>query len=306
MLNVVVMENLPQLVIQIVFTATRERGNIPEISIIAAVTSVFSILVATIDHFSKRELRKVEVPSELFTFKITSQSISSKPSKFRNKRKTICRQISKVLILDETAVEVVDVHEYADVACDGLIVYFLVTTLKWKPDEIYEKLKGAVDNGVVDRQMNKAWNLGRESPHVSSLQWLQIQSAAHLSLEQYGSAEGAEANDTTTATAATRDTATSNAELLDLSQAAGMVNEMQKLGDQQVIVVKASQNTRDVHSKSQSRQSGDGQEHESDEDVHEIAASAVTYRKMTEKDNDNDNDKEKQEGDASDVQIEMV
>eukprot|EP01084_Bolivina_argentea_P029423 54641_1 len=176
MVNVVLMENLPQLIIQIVFTAAIP-GKVPLISILAAITSVCSIIVAIVDHFSQKEIRKQAVPSELFTFKITSKSISFKPKKYRNRQKKVSKGVAKILEVVMTAVEILTIDEYSDQNSDGLIIYFLVTTIKYESDDIHSKLQESIHNGLMLRNMKKAWYLtDSDQPRVFELKWLQIQS----------------------------------------------------------------------------------------------------------------------------------
>eukprot|EP01083_Nonionella_stella_P132036 401398_1 len=239
MVNVVLMENLPQLIIQIAFTSVLTEA-VPPISILAAVTSILSIIVAVVDHFSKKELSKQAVPSELFTFQITSNEISSKPSKYRNRQRKVIKGISKILVIDPAAIEILTIDEYSDEMGDGLVVHFLITTLKKKGYEMHQMLKDSIVNGSMARNMSKAWQLHpNDAPSITHLRLLQIESEDAMDGENV---EGGNTNQTTTTS-----TDASQTQLLQKKVTAALPQFMQNFSGssprpngKKKIVVKAS------------------------------------------------------------------
>eukprot|EP01083_Nonionella_stella_P153097 491400_1 len=182
--NVVLIENVPQLLIQCIFSV--QSNGLSTISILAIMSSVVSICVSFLDHISKRQLLTDEkVSYSLFAFNVYCIGMSEFANKYKFKTKQLGLEIAKMFkALDKKAIQVLPSqlisHERHG---DGLIISFQVATASIKPQQLFDELmaaaaKPSVNDDVLSllaRQILKSWKLEVSNDFdlvIDNMQWI--------------------------------------------------------------------------------------------------------------------------------------
>eukprot|EP01083_Nonionella_stella_P184285 668612_1 len=182
--NVVLIENVPQLLIQCIFSV--QSNGLSTISILAIMSSVVSICVSFLDHISKRQLLTDEkVSYSLFAFNVYCIGMSEFANKYKFKTKQLGLEIAKMFkALDKKAIQVLPSqlisHERHG---DGLIISFQVATASIKPQQLFDELmaaaaKPSVNDDVLSllaRQILKSWKLEVSNEFdlvIDNMQWI--------------------------------------------------------------------------------------------------------------------------------------
>merc|ERR1712113_570321 len=148
LVNVIVGENLPQLLVQIFYASAIEEG-LNTITLIAIISSTISIFAAVLDFASKKKILSADnVHGTLFSVKVTSKSdkFSQHISKFKHKTWYLAGNVARIFPLDRNAVEILPIEKYSDSEFDGLVLHFFISTSKFKPSNLYNKLQQGLDD----------------------------------------------------------------------------------------------------------------------------------------------------------------
>ena len=109
-LSVVLLENIPQLILQAFYVILSQESNISPVTIIAMIFSIISIVLSAFNY----TLSSLLIKCEAITFvqmDIESQQLGNMQSKIFGKiivhqRKPICRQLSKIIDIDKKLIEI--------------------------------------------------------------------------------------------------------------------------------------------------------------------------------------------------------
>ena len=106
----VLTENIPQLILQIVYLIlTEESGSIGSITILAMIFSILSIILSIFDYKSSSLLLECEAITVIVMDIQSTQLANTQPRKFYklivHHRKPICRELSKIIGVDKGLIE---------------------------------------------------------------------------------------------------------------------------------------------------------------------------------------------------------
>merc|ERR1719266_822921 len=150
--SVVVAENVPQLVIQIVFLTTVEGGlsELGAVSIGAMVSSLLSICAAVFEFVSKRALLDADINRCAWSTKVTSNDVkfTDQRKRFIHKSKCISKAISEVTEFDVNAVTILSIEPCLAGSDNiyggksrGLKINCVISTKNSSPEQILNILK---------------------------------------------------------------------------------------------------------------------------------------------------------------------
>ena len=109
-LSIVLMENIPQLILQVIYLSLTKESSISSITIVAMIFSTLSIILSLFNYKSSSLLLQCEAIT-LIEMEIQSRQLShTKPKKFQklivHHRKPICRELGKIVHVDERLIEI--------------------------------------------------------------------------------------------------------------------------------------------------------------------------------------------------------
>lgn len=92
--NTCTAENIPQLIIQVVYAVITGGGGY--VSVAAMVSSSLSICVAVLDYLSKRQLLESDVTITYFSVVVSSPEVANNQSKYMNKTDALRSEIAQM------------------------------------------------------------------------------------------------------------------------------------------------------------------------------------------------------------------
>eukprot|EP01084_Bolivina_argentea_P314196 544204_1 len=164
--NVVLGENLPQLLVQIVYTGVSSQFEL--VAFLAICSSSISIAAAVYSFYSTRGfLADSRVQHSLFSIKVTCNQTEflKHPGHYKNKTYILATEIARIFPLDRSCVEILPTEKFSDKHHEGLMLYFFINTSKKQPNEIHVDLNDAmkIEKGKLvshlGKQIAKAWGL---------------------------------------------------------------------------------------------------------------------------------------------------
>ena len=209
--TVVVAENLPQLLLQIAFTAYSTTFSL--VAFLAICSSSLSIAAAFFSFAANKNfLKDKSVQESLFRVKVScSQPVFLKKlSVYKNKTYVLATEIARIFPLDRNAVEILPTEKFSDKTSDGLMLYFFVATSKKQPMEIKLSLEEACqcnEKEIVShlgKQIARAWNL-KYAEQCDKEQQVKTYDLKFLNQDDYEQAIQVVSSPTVTATAADQD-----------------------------------------------------------------------------------------------------
>ncbi len=132
--NVILCENVPQIIIQIIYSTQTEFGTVV---FIALVSSLISVLIAWLNWLTQRKLMNDNIEPCFFSVKVTSDEVIANMSKYKNKTWYLKAEIARIFPLEKSAVEMLPCTRFSDKAGKGLVLYFQVMTKKKHPHELH-------------------------------------------------------------------------------------------------------------------------------------------------------------------------
>ena len=166
--SVVLFENFPQLIIQILYAAFVEQGEVGAVSLTAMVSSALSIVVAVLDYISTERVRKMEKNQCLFP----EVMVGSEEATFVERRgvlshKTVALRQLLPAIFDRHVNDVEILWVRSSTQPNGREVLFLdilisSTNEKMTVDEMRRKWEEN-DFQALKKQIGKAWGLDPKS-----------------------------------------------------------------------------------------------------------------------------------------------
>ena len=109
MLSIVFLENIPQLILQIVYLFLTLGSSVSTITIIAMIFSLLSIILSIFNYVSSSLLIECETITVIVMDVLSQQLANTQPRKFRKlivqHRKPICRELSKIIEVDKGLIE---------------------------------------------------------------------------------------------------------------------------------------------------------------------------------------------------------
>eukprot|EP01083_Nonionella_stella_P226351 803959_1 len=141
LVNVVLLENLPQLIIQVVFAYLSKQ--LTDISVLAIASSAVSICLAVLKHINhEKSMDGVKVSQVMFSFKVFHTN-GDNLKRYMHKTHAVSKAIERTLGLRRRTVECLPIDAVVDDKYgDGLRLHCVVRTTKKSPNEL--------KNGLID------------------------------------------------------------------------------------------------------------------------------------------------------------
>ena len=163
--HTILIENIPQLIIQIVYAKT--LGKVYPITIISLVSSLLSVFVSIWNYLTHKTRVNSKDNEVLFTFKVTSHHGLFKQylKRFKHRTNKLSRNIATIFPLPPHCIEVLlPVNEYSHKNIDGLQINMLITsklkTAKELHDDIIKAMKrDYTGQSLLSKKFNQAWRL---------------------------------------------------------------------------------------------------------------------------------------------------
>ena len=155
--SVVILENLPQLILQMIFSLN--YGGWSEITIFATFFSIISIFITIFEYFTQRLLIQTEMYVVL-SFIVKSDHISRlSHSKFRkiiqNNRLSVQRGLAKIIQIGPESIELLKPIQIKD----GTILIFHIQTEKLDGRIVEQLLEPEIKNRNLQRTLKKCWDV---------------------------------------------------------------------------------------------------------------------------------------------------
>eukprot|EP01083_Nonionella_stella_P095751 268915_1 len=167
-INVVLMENAPQLVIQVIFLGSI-RG-LSGISLLAIISSSVSICVAILSSMQQRKMNKGgKASTSLFSFKVSYDvndvNVDKELKEFEHKPTSLSAGIAEMLKLDSKTIECLPIQRFTDQTYGGsLEILFYIRTATKTFDQLNHELQESTNakdqqNSFLAKQIIRAWNM---------------------------------------------------------------------------------------------------------------------------------------------------
>ena len=167
LISVVLLENCPQLLLQIFYAVFVEQGEVGAVSVTAMVSSALSIFVAFLDYISTERVRKMERNQCLFPVMVDSEEPNFEDRLNELSHKTVALRQLLPAIFDRHVNDVEILWVRSSTQPNGREVLFLdilisSTNEKMTVDEMRRKWEEN-DFQALKKQIGKAWGLDPKS-----------------------------------------------------------------------------------------------------------------------------------------------
>ena len=182
--SVVLLENLPQLTIQLIYLLGDDSSNSKDgsvITIFAIIFGILSVVLSLFESFEKSALMSREA-SILIKFKLESKQIGTmRKLIFREtfvcQRSVITHEFAKILEIDSKIIEELQPIQISN----GALMRFYIKTQNINVKSVTEKIKNEYNNGDLKENIGKCFGL-KEVPKIVDLEAIQLTSDYDLNV----------------------------------------------------------------------------------------------------------------------------